>query len=322
VLSNFAENEKLISLVVPVYNEEESLGLFFDEITQVMEKTECDWEIICIDDGSIDATYEKLQEFKKSNGKIKILSFSRNFGKEIALTAGIDYTSGDAVIPIDVDLQDPPELILEMIKKWQEGFDVVLATRKTRGSDGFFKKFTAGVFYKIIGKYSNVEIPANTGDFRLMDKKVVDVVKQLPEKTRFMKGIFAWVGFKSTQIYFDRPERAQGETSWSIGRLFGLAFDGIFSFTTIPLRIWLYIGVIISLISFSYAGFIIFQTVIMGIDVPGYASLMTVVLFMGGVQLLSLGVIGEYIARIYRETKQRPLYILDKQDGFEDKRAE
>ena len=316
-----ANKQKLLSIVVPVHNEEEGIKPYLQVTEAVLSSIELadgtlDWEFVFIDDGSTDKTFEILKANASKNKRIKILSLSRNFGKEHALTAGIKYSSGDAVIPMDVDLQDPPELIKDMIKLWENGAEVVLATRERRDEDTFLKRNFALLFYKLIGSLSNIHIPENTGDYRLMDRKVVDTLNTLEERTRFMKGIFAWLGFKTEQVFYNRPAREVGETSWSVKKLVSLAFDGIFSFTTLPLRIWTYLGLCISLSAFIYAMFIISRTVVLGVDMPGYASLMTAVLFMGGVQLISLGVIGEYISRIYRETKQRPLFIIREKIGF------
>jgi len=305
-----------ISVIIPMYNEEEGLKKLFSRLMPCLEKVTSNYEIICVNDGSRDNTLAALKAYSKSDSRIKIINFSRNFGKEVAMTAGLDYASGRAVIPIDADLQDPPELIPELVKKWQEGYKVVLATRRGRNSDTWLKRKSATWFYNLINKVSDVRIPSNTGDFRLMDASVVNAVRQLPERTRFMKGIFAWVGFSTTTIYFDREARAAGQTSWNYWKLWKFALDGIFSFTSVPLRVWTYIGGGISLISFLWALKIIIKTVVLGVDVPGYASLMVALLFMGGMQLLSVGIIGEYVGRIYSETKHRPLYFVEETVGF------
>ena len=307
--------QQLVSLIVPMHNEAPVLPEFFDRIREVMG--EMNYEILCIDDGSTDSTWNMLVAEEKNDSRVRLLKFSRNFGKEAALTAGLDFAAGDVVIPIDADLQDPPELIPEMIEKWQQGYQVVLATRKTR-DEPWLKRRSAEVFYKAIGRMSNVDIPQNTGDFRLIDRQVVESIKYMPERTRFMKGILAWPGFKTTTLYFDRPERAAGQTSWSFWRLWLFALDGIFSFTTLPIKIWSYIGGAISLLSFLFGIYLIITTLIFGAEVPGYTSIMVVMLFLGGIQLLSLGIMGEYLARIYRETKQRPIYIIAEQRGFEE----
>lgn len=304
----------LLSIVIPMKNESDGLDTLFSRLVPILEATGR-WEIICIDDGSTDNTLELLKDMQAKEPRIKTLSLSRNFGKEQGMTAGIDYATGDAVIPIDADLQDPPELIPEMVAKWQEGYKVVLATRKSR-DESWMKRKSAGAFYNVMGRFSTVKIPKNTGDFRLMDRQVVEAVKLLPERTRFMKGLFAWTGFPTAVIYFDRPARHAGQTSWSYWKLYKFALDGIFSFTTFPLKIWTYVGVFISLVSFIYGSALILRTIIYGADVPGYASIMAVVLFLGGIQLISLGIIGEYVGRIYRETKQRPLYLIQEKIGF------
>ena len=297
-----------------MHNEEEGIEEFFARITPILEKVGA-YEIIAINDGSKDNTLELLKQRSQQNSNLKILSFSRNFGKEPALSAGLDFASGDCVVPIDADLQDPPELIPEMVEKWQEGFKVVLATRKTR-AESWLKRKSAEAFYNIISRLSNIKIPKNTGDFRLMDKKVVEAVRNLPERTRFMKGLFAWAGFSSTTIYYDRPERYAGTTKWNYIKLWSFALDGIFAFTTKPLKIWTYLGGIISAFAFIFGTYILLKTLIYGTDLPGYTSMMVVILFLGGIQLMSLGIIGEYIGRIYRETKHRPLYILEEKIGF------
>lgn len=303
--------EPLISLIVPMHNEEEVLTRFFKRIHEVMGENH-NYEILCIDDGSTDETWELLCKFQKNNDKIRVLKFSRNFGKEPALTAGLDYAKGDAIIPLDADLQDPPELIPDMIEKWKEGFKVVLATRKRRDED-IIKRSSAGAFYKLISRMSNIKIPENTGDYRLMDRQVVEAIKLMPERTRFMKGIFAWPGFKTTTLYFDRPERAAGQTKWNFWKLWLFALDGIFSFTTLPIKIWSYVGGTISLLGFIFGIYLTIKTAIYGAEVPGYASIMVAMLFLGGIQLLSLGIMGEYISRIYRETKRRPIYIIEEE---------
>lgn len=306
----------LLSIVTPFFNEEESVNVYFTEILNVLKTLECNYEIICIDDGSTDGTSSKLHAFAKRNNNIRIIKFSRNFGKEAALSAGLDAASGDAVVPIDADLQDPPSLIPKMVSKWQEGYKVVLAQRKSR-DEKVIKRFFAKLYYEIASYLTSDHLPKNVGDFRLMDKEVVNAVKALKERNRFMKGILSWVGFKTTTIEYNRPKRAKGETHLGFSKLFRLALDGIFSFSSKPLKVWLYLGLLISIASFSYACYLILRTLILGVDLPGYASIMVAILFMGGIQLVSLGVIGEYIARIFKEVKQRPIYITDYTHGFE-----
>jgi glycosyltransferase involved in cell wall biosynthesis len=245
-----------------------------------------------------------------------VINLSRNFGKEIALTAGLDHAAGQAIIPIDADLQDPPELIGEMIAKWREGYDVVYCTRRSREGETWLKRFTADYFYRIIGHLSQVTIPSNTGDFRLLDRRVVEALKQMPERNRFMKGLFAWVGFKQTALYFDRNPRFRGDTKWNYWKLWNFALDGITSFSLLPLKVWSYVGSIISLLSLLYAIYLVLRTLILGIDLPGYASLMVAILFLGGIQLIGLGVLGEYLGRVYEEVKNRPLYLVRERYGF------
>ena len=307
-----------ISLVVPLYNEADNINYFFERTISILENLQITYEIVCVNDGSKDNTWTKLLDFHQQNHQIKIINFSRNFGKEIALTAGIDYARGAAVIPIDADLQDPPELIGALIAKWQEGYDVVYATRRSRQGETWFKKLTASIFYRTIGKMSPVPIPSNTGDFRLLDRKVVEALQLLPERTRFMKGLFAWVGYKQTAIVFDREPRFQGATTWNYWKLWNFALDGIISFSFLPLKIWSYIGIFISLVSFLYASFLVVRTLFFGIDVPGYASLMVAILFLGGIQLITVGIIGEYLGRVYEEVKARPLYLVREKFGFNE----
>ena len=301
-----------------MYNEEAVLRLFFEAIDSTLrDATQIDYEIVCVNDGSTDNTFSILKEYAAQNPRIKIVNLSRNYGKEPALSAGLDYASGDAVIPIDCDLQDPPEVILEMIEKWQEGYHVVLAKRIDRSSDSWLKRSTSKLFYMLIDKLSDIRIPANIGDFRLLDRLAIDAVKTYGERSRFMKGIFASLGFKETVIEYTRPRRAAGETKWNYLKLYKLAIEGIISFTSLPLKIWSYIGAIVALGAFFYGLYILAWTVIFGKDTPGYASLMVVLLFMTGLILLCLGVIGEYLSRIYVEVKARPLYIVMETIGFD-----
>lgn len=300
----------MLSLIVPFYNEEETVHLFFDAVTPIMKSLKMPYEILCIDDGSSDTTLAELKAVSKKHKEVRIISFSRNFGKEVALAAGFDHAEGDAVVIIDSDLQDPPELIPEFVKKWQEGFEVVYGIRNKRDGDGFFKRLTAGWFYSLYNKLGHIHIPENAGDFRLLDKKVVDVLKQVRERTRFTKGLYSWAGFRQTGLYFDRPERVAGTTKWNFWKLWNFALDGITSFSTLPLRVWLYVGVVISMLSFVYGSFLVIRTLVQGVDVPGYASLMVAILFFGGIQMITLGVIGEYLGRVYKEVKGRPLYVV------------
>jgi glycosyltransferase involved in cell wall biosynthesis len=306
-----------ISIAIPLHNEEPNIDFLFERVEAVLNQLQVAYEIVCVDDGSQDNTLKRLIAHHERNPAIKVVSLSRNFGKEIALTAAINYTSGAAVVPIDADLQDPPELIEDMMIKWREGYDVVYATRRSRQGESWLKRFSADAFYRTIGRMSHISIPRNTGDFRLMDRRVVEALKYLPERTRFMKGLFAWVGFRQTSILYDRAERYKGKTKWNYWRLWNLAVDGITSFSLMPLKIWSYAGSMLSVIAFLYAIFLIVRTLIFGIDVPGYASLMVVVLFLGGVQLLTLGIIGEYLGRVFEEVKRRPLYLVRDCYGFD-----
>ena len=303
-----------LSLVVPCYNEEEAIPVFLAEVMPILQSLNLSFELVFINDGSLDDTLEVLIESKKQTAEIRILNFSRNFGKEAALTAGIDFAQGRAIIPIDVDLQDPPQLIREMVDAWQQNeVDVVLAKRADRSKDTLMKRWSANVFYRFHNLISDNQIPENVGDFRLVTRRCIEAIKTMGETQRFMKGIFSWVGFKTITIEYQREERAAGEASFNAWKLWNLALEGITSFSTAPLRIWLYIGVITSLLAIVYGSWIIVKTLMFGADLPGYASLFTAILFLGGVQLIGLGVLGEYIGRIYMESKGRPLYIVEKE---------
>jgi len=301
----------LVSLVVPVFNEEASITLFVATVEKILAGQNCRYELIFVDDGSVDGTLNVLREAKSRNGSIVILSLTRNFGKDAAMTAGLDHAKGDAVIPMDVDLQDPPELITHFIERWRSGADIVYAVRASRQSDGPVKRVSAGWFYSLFNLMSPTQIPFNAGDFRLMDRRVVDEVNRLRERSRFMKGLMAWPGFRTEAVPFERPQRAAGRTSWNYWNLWNFALDGITSFSTVPLRLWLYVGAVISLFSFLYAAFIVVHAFIEGVDVPGYPSLMVAIMFFGGIQLVSIGLIGEYVGRIFLEIKGRPIYIID-----------
>ncbi|MDP5240145.1 glycosyltransferase family 2 protein [Uliginosibacterium sp. 31-16] len=305
-----AGTRRRISLVIPFYNEEPNVDNTLAAIDGVVDSQRYDWELVAVNDGSRDATLAKLHAASPANFELIVVDLSRNFGKEAALSAGLSQASGDAVIPLDADLQDPPEMIAAMLEKWEEGFEVVLARRSDRSSDGFLKRQSAAGFYRVMNRLSEVKIPDNVGDFRLMDRRVVEVVASLPESRRFMKGLFAWAGFRTTSIDYVRPEREFGETKFSGWKLWNLAVEGITSFSTAPLKIWTYVGILVALASFGYGAFIILRTAIQGIDVPGYASLLTVMLFMSGLQLIGLGVIGEYLGRVYLESKRRPPFVI------------
>jgi len=299
-----------ISLACPFYNEAAAVAPFFSRVVPVLESLRLPFEIICVNDGSQDATLEHLLAAHAHDDRIVVIDLSRNFGKEAALTAAIDYARGDAVIPIDADLQDPPELIAALVSKWQEGYELVVARRSNRDSDRMLKRLSAAWFYRLHNAICEIELPRNAGDFRLMDRRVIDALKRLPERRRFMKGLFAWVGFHSAIVEYARRPRAAGRSKFSGARLWNLALEGITSFSTVPLRLWTYLGSAVAMASFLYASFIVLRTLILGIELPGYASLLSVMLFLGGVQLIGIGVLGEYIGGIYGEVKQRPVYIV------------
>ena len=305
-----------LSIVVPMHNEEAGLDAFFARVTGVLESMGERWEIVCVDDGSRDGTFDALAQAHARDARIKVLRLSRNFGKEAALSAGLAHARGDAVVPIDADLQDPPELIPALFAKWREGYDVVNAARTSRQGETWFKKASARAYYRLFELVSPIRLARDTGDFRLLGRPVVDALNQLPERSRMMKGLFAWVGFRQAYVPYDRPPRFAGCSQWSFGRLCKLALDGITSFSSWPLRIWSFIGATIALLTFAYAMFLVARTLAHGVDVPGYASLMVVVLFVGGVQLVGLGVLGEYLGRVFEEVKERPLYLIMDRRGI------
>jgi glycosyltransferase involved in cell wall biosynthesis len=301
----------LLSLVVPFYNEEETIEVFFATVIPALEKIpEMDFEIVCVDDGSRDATLEMLSAKALADERIVVVELTRNFGKEAALTAAIESSLGDVVVPFDADLQDPPDVIPRMLEKWREGYEVVLAHRVNRDSDTSLKKLTALWFYRAHNKIADIKIPENVGDFRLMSRPVVDALKALPESRRFMKGLFAWVGFKTTTVDYVREPRVAGETKFSGWKLWNFALEGFTSFSTLPLRVWSYVGGIIAALAIVRGIWLAVRTMIFGVDVPGYASLATAILLLGGIQLIGIGVLGEYIGRIYFETKNRPVYLI------------
>jgi len=308
-----------LSLVAPVFNEQSVSKSFMTAIDQVFdEEVFISLEIIFINDGSTDATLDELLMLQQNDSRIVVVDLSRNFGKEAAISAGLQIASGDVVVPIDIDLQDPPSIILEMIKKWRDGYEVVLAKRINRDSDSWFKRAAANFFYKAHNQLSNLQIPDNVGDFRLMDRKVIEALKQLPETSRFMKGLFAWVGYKTTTVEYVRPKRVAGNTKFTAWKLWNFALEGLTSFSTVPLRVWTYLGILTSLTSLVFAIYIVGKVVISGVDVPGYASLMVAVTFLGGLQLIGIGVLGEYLGRTYIESKRRPVFLVRQVYGLED----
>ncbi|OHV13021.1 glycosyltransferase family 2 protein [Kushneria phosphatilytica] len=308
------EKRVLLTLIVPVMNEEESISPFMAAINDKLEGLAAELEILFIDDGSTDSTIQQIEKAATNDERIRYLKLSRNFGKEAAMTAGLDHAQGDAIVPIDVDLQDPPELIHDFLRLWQEGYDTVYGVRATRLDDGRRKRASAGLFYRVFNRLSHTTIPPNAGDYRLMSRRVVDAIKQMPERNRFMKGMFAWPGYSSIGVEYDRPARYAGFTKWNYWKLWNFALDGLTSFSTWPLRIWSYIGGGIALLSLIYMLSIILRTMVFGIEWPGYASIMSAVLFFGAIQLISIGVLGEYIGRLYIETKGRPIYVLEKKN--------
>lgn len=299
-----------VTLVVPVFNEEESVELFHATVREKLDNLEQRFEILFIDDGSSDRTAELIAGLTESDPLVSSIEFSRNFGKEAALIAGIEHAGGDAVIPMDVDLQDPIEVIPQLIERWQAGFDVVLAKRRDRSHDSYLKQRTALIFYWLNNTISSTPIEENVGDFRLMSRRVVDALRAMPERQLFMKGLLGWVGFETTVVEYDRPLRAAGKSKFNGWKLWNLALEGITSFSTVPLRIWTYLGVSVAGLAFLYAGWMVLDKLINGNAVPGYPSLMTAILFLGGIQLIGIGVLGEYIGRIYMESKQRPRYVI------------
>jgi glycosyltransferase involved in cell wall biosynthesis len=305
----------LLSIVVPIYNESPNLDGFFGRLIPALESTGEAFEVICIDDGSRDDSVAKLKQKNQADPRIKLLVFSRNFGKEAALSAGLANATGDAVIPIDADLQHPPEIIPAMVAKWREGYDVVYAVRRERTGQGLLSRLQAHAFYWVFDKLSEVPLPREVGDFRLLDRKVVDAINAMPERTRFMKGIFAWVGFRQVGLPYDQEERQHGESSFSAMRLLRFAFDGLVAFSDMPLRMWTVIGAVVSGFAFFYIVVRLIRTLLYGIDVPGYESIIVIMLFLGGVQLITLGIIGHYLGRVFNEVKGRPLYIVRERLG-------
>ena len=310
----------LVSVIIPVKDEEDAVAPFLARVVPILDRLPLDvgeggWEILFVDDGSHDHTLPAIIAANRRDPRIGALSLSRNFGKEAALSAGIDHVRGAAVVPMDVDLQDPPEVLADMLAKWREGYEVVYGVRRNRASDSLPKRLTADLYYRAHNWLSDDKIPEHAGDFRLLDRKVVDVIRAMPERNRFMKGLFAWSGFRQTAVEYDRAERTVGETKFNYLKLWKLAVDGITSASTAPLRVWSYIGAMIALLALTYALYLIARTILYGIDVAGYASLMVAVLFMGGVQLLSLGVLGEYVGRILVEAKHRPIYVVRERIG-------
>lgn len=312
-----------VALLVPVYNEEETIQNFYDKVSEVVKPIAEHIQFIFVNDGSKDRSVEIVNELIKQDSRVALINFSRNFGKEAATTAGLREAKSDAVIPIDVDLQDPPELILQFVKEWREhGYDTVYGIRVDRSQDTPMKRITAGGFYRVFNMLSNkVKLPENVGDFRLIARRVIDAIKELPECDRFMKGIFAWAGFSSYGIPYERPARSGGTSKFNYWKLWNFALDGIFSFSSAPLRVWSYVGGFLGIISAIYMVYIIFKTLVLGVDTPGYASTLAVILFLGAIQLISIGVLGEYVGRIFMEVKRRPIYVISEIVGGKDQKG-
>ncbi len=307
---------KEISILIPAYNEQESIPFLYTKLIEVTKSLpQYEWEFLFVNDGSKDDTLSLIEKLRQNDSRVNYVDLSRNFGKEVAMLAGFDYVSGDCMIILDADLQDPPTLIPEMIKYWEEGYIDVYAKRRSRSGESFLKKWTSNVYYKLLQKTTRIPIQIDTGDFRLIDRQGIEALKKLRESQRYTKGMYSWIGFKKKEILFDRDARIAGTTKWNYLKLIGLAIDGITSFTVIPLRVATLIGVIISMLSFCYMIFIVIKAMLYGDPVEGYPSLMAVILFVGGIQLLFLGIIGEYLGRIFNETKNRPTYFISSYNG-------
>lgn len=304
--------QKKISILIPAYNEEEVLRHLYERLAKLAGETKhYDFEFLFVNDGSRDRTLEMIKEYTKTDERIAYVNLSRNFGKEIAMIAGLDHVTGDATVIIDADLQDPPELIPQMITYWEEGFDDIYARRRSRAGESWLKKITSEMYYKFLQKSTTIPIQRDTGDFRLLSRRCVEALREFRESQRNAKGIFSWIGYRKKEILYDRDPRAAGQTKWNYFKLFNLAIDGITSFTIAPLRIASVMGILVSFAAFIYIIYLVIRTIFFGSDLAGYPSTMAAILFLGGVQLVSLGVIGEYIGRIFNETKKRPLYLVE-----------
>lgn len=301
----------LISAVIPVYNEEEVIPEFHKRLSATLNSLGLNFEILFVNDGSVDSTLEIVRDLSKKDKRVSFIDLSRNFGKEIALTAGLDYSLGDAVIVIDADLQDPPELIPELLENLNQGYDVVYAQRLSRKGEPFLKKFTADVFYRFMQNFGKTQLPKNTGDFRILSRRAVNALKSIREHHRFMKGLFTWIGYRQKAIFYERDQRFAGKTKWNYWKLWNFSLEGITSYTSAPLKLAAYIGFAVAGCSFLYAFYMIIKTILFKEPVKGYPSLIVVILFSGGLQLIFIGLIGEYLGRTYNESKQRPLYFLN-----------
>ena len=315
------KTHKKISILIPAYNEQEVVRHLYERLNKLAGQTpDYEFEFLFVNDGSRDNTLEIIKSYAQKDNRVAYVNLSRNFGKETAMIAGLDHVTGNATVIIDADLQDPPELIPRMIQYWEEGYDDVYAKRRSRAGESWFKKITSGLFYKVLQKSTNIPIQQDTGDFRLLSRRCVEALRQFRESQRYTKGMFSWIGYKKKEMLYDRDTRVAGETKWNYLKLTNLAIDGITSFTTAPLRISSILGVFVSLTAFIYILYLVIRTMFFGSDLAGYPSMMAVILFLGGVQLLSLGVIGEYIGRIFNETKNRPLYLVEEYHTSDDKK--
>jgi glycosyltransferase involved in cell wall biosynthesis len=299
-----------LSVVVPAYNEVLVLPEFHRRVKAVLEQLGADYEVLYVNDGSTDGTLETIYRLQAQDPRVSVVDLSRNFGKEIALSAGLDHARGDAVVVIDADLQDPPELIPEMVRRWREGYDNVYAKRTAREGETLLKRVTSHAFYRVIQRFSGVHIPNDTGDFRLLSRRAVESLRRLREQHRFMKGLFAWIGYRGIAVPYKRDSRAAGKTKWSYWKLWNFAIEGITSFSTAPLRVASYFGMFIAATAFFFAAWVVFKTLVFGEQVQGFPTIMVTILFLGGVQLMAIGMLGEYIGRMFNETKARPLYFV------------
>ena len=311
-------NTTILSIIVCMYNEEQVIDIFFDTLLPVLGEIGEHFEVICVNDGSKDGTFASLIERNNADPRIKIIDFSRNFGKEIAMTAGLDYAAGEAIIFIDADLQDPPELIPEFVQKWKEGYEIVYGIRSQRKRDTVLKRMTASLFYRLFNRLGEISLPVNAGDFRLLSKKAADSLKGLRERRRFMKGLFAWVGYEQIGIPYERSSRAAGTTKWNYWKLFNFAIEGLAAYSSVPLRLWTYVGFGSFLFSCMFILYMVYTYFFIGGNLPGFYLTIVSILFFGGLQMMTLGIIGEYISRIYDEVKGRPLYIVNKVIGFSE----
>lgn len=312
---------KIVSLVIPVYNESEVIYIFLNAVYAIIEKETYDFEFIFVNDGSTDNTFQCLLQARNQDQRIKIVDFSRNFGKELALAAGLKVATGEAVIPMDIDLQDPPEVLSLFLRQWENGYDVVVGVRQHRNSDSVFKRLSARYFYRLFKLMCDNSFIADAGDFRLIDRKALDALNSMQERVRFTKGMYSWVGFRQTHVLYERQARIAGSSKWSGWKLWNFAIDGITGFSTLPLRIWSYVGGVTACIGLLYAGYLFGRTVLFGSDLPGYPSLMVCLLTLGGLVLMSLGIQGEYLGRVYEEVKQRPLYVVRTYVGLSEPKS-